>query len=74
VLGAVKAEFGRFGSHLQKVRTQLETASGTLEKLQTTRTNVLERKLRNVDALDPLESRDILELPAEEGEDEPNEA
>jgi len=65
VLGAVKAEFGLFGEHLQRVRKQLDTAAGSLEKLQTTRTNVMERKLRNVDALDPSESSGVLELPSD---------
>ncbi len=73
VLGAVKAEFGLFGEHLHRVRKQLDTATGTLEKLQTTRTNVMERKLRTVETLDPVDSREILELPDPEEGDEPNE-
>ncbi len=72
VLGAVKSEFGLFGEHLERVRKQLDTASGTLEKLQTTRTNVMERKLRTVETLDPVESREILELPSEPEEDMPD--
>ncbi len=72
VLGAVKAEFSLFGEHLERVRKQLNTASGTLEKLQTTRTNVMERKLKTVETLDPIVSKEILELPPEETEDEPN--
>jgi len=74
VLGAVKTEFGLFGDHLQKVRKQLDTATGTLERLQTTRTNMMHRKLRDIDTLESHESRELLELPPEEEEDgEPNE-
>ena len=70
VLGAVKAEFGLFGEHLERVRKQLDTAAGSLEKLQTTRTNVMERKLRNVETLDPSESPSVLELPSDPEENE----
>ncbi len=65
VLGAVKAEFENFSEHLQKVRKQLDTATGTLDKLQTTRTNQIERKLRDVETLDGTESKEILELSSE---------
>jgi len=71
VLGAVKAEFGIFSKYLQKVRKQLDTATGTLDQLQTTRTNVMERKLRTVEALDRAESGDVLELPAEQEDEAP---
>ncbi|MCK4879809.1 MAG: DNA recombination protein RmuC [Bacteroidales bacterium] len=71
VLGAVKAEFETFSDHLKKVRKQLDTATGTLDKLQTTRTNQIERKLRTVETLDAPESKEILELPSESEEDIP---
>ncbi len=71
VLGAVKSEFSRFSEHLSKVQKQLHTASGSLETLRSTRTNQIERKLRSVESLDPLESEKILELPEEEDGDEP---
>jgi DNA recombination protein RmuC len=71
VLGAVKSEFGKFTEHLGKVQKQLHTASGSLETLRVTRTNQIERKLRSVETLDPIESKEILELPADEPEDEP---
>ena len=70
VLGAVKAEFETFSDHLKKVRKQLDTASGTLDKLQTTRTNQIERKLRTVETLDAPESKEILEIPSELEEEE----
>ncbi|MEA3463128.1 MAG: DNA recombination protein RmuC [Bacteroidota bacterium] len=71
VLGAVKAEFETFSDHLKKVRKQLDTATGTLDKLQTTRTNQIERKLRTVETLDAPESKEILELPSESEEEQP---
>ena len=71
ILGAVKAEFGKFTEHLGKVQKQLRTASGSLETLRVTRTNVIERKLKSVESLDQAESKEILELPPEDGEDEP---
>lgn len=73
VLGAVKAEFGKFSEHLSKVQKQLNTASGSLETLRGTRTKQIERKLQNVEMLDPLESREVLELPSDSEENEPNE-
>lgn len=72
VLGAVKSEFGKFSEHLAKVQKQLHTASGSLETLRSTRTNQIERKLRSVETLDPVESEKILELPEDEDGDEPN--
>jgi DNA recombination protein RmuC len=71
VLGAVKAEFETFSDHLKKVRKQLDTATGTLDKLQTTRTNQIERKLRTVETLDSPETKEILELPSESEEESP---
>ncbi len=71
VLGAVKAEFETFADHLKKVRKQLDTATGTLDKLQTTRTNQIERKLRTVEILDAHESKEVLELPSESEEEQP---
>ena len=51
VLKAVKAEFSTFTSTFEKVQKQLNTASGTLENLRITRTNAMERKLRDVESL-----------------------
>ncbi|TNF72047.1 MAG: DNA recombination protein RmuC [Bacteroidetes bacterium] len=73
VLGAVKAEFSKFSDQLSKVQKQLHTASGSLETLRGTRTKQIERKLHNVEMLDPLESREVLELPSELEEDEDKE-
>jgi DNA recombination protein RmuC len=77
VLGAVKTEFGKFGGVLDKVQRQLHSATRTLEDAGT-RTRVMERKLRAVEQMDPVESAIALALPgvvAEEPEgDEPGEA
>jgi DNA recombination protein RmuC len=62
VLGAVKAEFDNFANHLKRVRKQLDTATGTLDKLQTTRTNQIKRRLRDVETMDGTESKDILDI------------
>ena len=63
VLKAVKFEFKEFSGVLSKVHKQLNTASGTLETLRTTRTNVMERKLKDVETFTAIESKEILELP-----------
>jgi len=63
ILKAVKFEFKEFSGVLTKVHKQLNTASGTLETLRTTRTNVMERKLKDVETFTVLESKEILELP-----------
>ncbi|MEN8201381.1 MAG: DNA recombination protein RmuC [Bacteroidota bacterium] len=73
VLGAVKTEFGKFSEQLNKVQKQLNTASGSLETLRSTRTNQIERKLKNVETLDAHDANEVLELPEEGGEDELNE-
>ena len=63
ILKAVKFEFKEFSGVLAKAHNQINTASGTLEKLRTTRTNVLERKLKDVETFTKIESKEILELP-----------
>lgn len=63
ILKAVKFEFRAFSGVLSKVHKQLTTASGTLDKLRTTRTNVMERKLKDVESFTALESKQVLELP-----------
>lgn len=63
ILKAVKFEFKEFATVLAKAQKQLTTASGTLETLQTTRTNVLARKLKDVETFTEIESKEILKLP-----------
>jgi DNA recombination protein RmuC len=63
VLGAVKTEFGKFGGVLDKVHRQLSTATRTIEETGT-RTRAMERRLRAVEQMDPIESAAVLALPA----------
>ena len=66
ILSAVKSEFATFGNQLTKVRSQLKTASSSLDNLQGTRTRAMERKLRDVELIETEKSNEILELPNEE--------
>jgi DNA recombination protein RmuC len=50
VLGAVKAEFGKFGDLLDKTQKKLQEASNTLDSAAV-RTRAIERKLRGVEEL-----------------------
>jgi DNA recombination protein RmuC len=50
LLGAVKTEFGKFGDVLGKVKKKLDEASKTVEQAET-RTRVMNRALRSVEAL-----------------------
>jgi DNA recombination protein RmuC len=68
ILEAVKTEFGKFSEQLDKVDDRLGKAKTELEKLRHTRTNVMERRLRDVGTLDGRESSRILELPEEGAE------
>ena len=71
VLGAVKTEFGKFGDVLDKVRNQTQTVLNTLDQAQT-RSNVMNRALRQVDALPEAQAQALLpgtaEGPQEGGE------
>ena len=62
VLKTVKLEFETFSGVFEKVQKQLNTVSGTLENLRTTRTNVMERKLKNIETLTSINSKKTLEL------------
>lgn len=62
VLQAVKAELPRYQAELRKAKEQIDRAGRTVDGIITTRTNVMERKLKTVsDSLDD-------ELPELEGE------
>ena len=70
VLGAVKAEFGKFGDVLTRVKNQAQTVLNTLDQAQT-RSNVMHRALRQVEALPEAQAQAL--LPAvTEGDDEPS--
>lgn len=51
ILGAVKTEFGKFGTVLDKAQKKINEANNELDKLVTTRTNVINRQLREVQEL-----------------------
>ena len=59
VLGAVKTEFGKFGDVLAKTRKKLEDASNTIN-LAETRTRVMARQLRGVEALPEARAQQLL--------------
>ena len=60
ILSAVKSEFATFGTQLSKVRTQLSTASSSLDVLQGTRARAMERKMRDIELIDTKKSDNIL--------------
>ncbi len=59
VLGAVKTEFGKFGEALAHTRKKLDEASNSIGKAET-RTRVLSKKLREVEALPAGESERLI--------------
>ena len=63
ILGAVKTEFTKFGGVLDKARKKISEADDELEKLVTTRTNVLMSKLRKVEELPAAQSSALLDAP-----------
>lgn len=63
ILGAVKTEFGKFEEGLKAMKGHLDTTSKDLDKLMTTRTNVITRRLRTVEGLEEGQSAAVLQLP-----------
>ena len=59
ILSAVKTEFSRFGDVLQKVKTQIDRASGTIDKAGI-RTRAMQKKLKDVEELPTEDSTKIL--------------
>jgi DNA recombination protein RmuC len=59
VLGAVKTEFGKFGDVLARTRKKLEEATHTIDAAQT-RTNVMTRRLKSVEALPETRTMELL--------------
>ena len=52
VLSAVKAELPKYQRALRRAQQQIETAGKTVDSIITTRTNVMERKLRGIDVME----------------------
>ena len=59
VLGAVRTEFGKFGTTLDKVRKQIGNVTNSLEDTSK-RSRAIERKLRNVEAATDVDTRALL--------------
>ncbi len=59
VLGAVKTEFGKFGEALARTKKKLDEASNTIDAAQT-RTNVMNRALKKVEAVSEPRTRALL--------------
>jgi len=66
ILGAVKHEFAKFQDGLKAMKGHLESTSKDLDKLMTTRTNVISRRLSTVESLDEQQSQSILQLPEQD--------
>jgi DNA recombination protein RmuC len=66
LLGAVKTEFGRFGDILEKTQKKLVEATNTLEDAGK-KTRTIERRLRNVQDINPTELPGLIEPPEAEG-------
>ena len=69
ILGAVKAEFEKFGGLLEKAQKNLQTANNQLEEVMGKRTRAIQRQLRSVEALPAKEEQNPLLDPFSE-EDE----
>jgi len=69
VLGAVKTEFGKLGAALGKVKTHLGRASNAIDATGV-RTRVLERKLRSVESLPEKDALALLDMPANDDDDD----
>ncbi len=67
VLGAVKTEFGKFGDVLARVKSQTETVLNTLQQAET-RSNVMKRALRQVEALPETQAQTLLPVDKEADE------
>lgn len=61
LLGAVKTDFGRFSDVLEKTQTKLRQASESIDSAFV-RTRSIQRHLRKVEAVDELETEQVLQL------------
>jgi DNA recombination protein RmuC len=59
VLGAVKTEFGRFGEVLAATKRQLQTVTNSIDAAET-RTRVMEKRLKGVEALPEPEAQRLI--------------
>ncbi|MCQ2451714.1 MAG: DNA recombination protein RmuC [Oscillospiraceae bacterium] len=69
ILGAVKTEFDKFGDVLLNMQRHLNQTSDDLEKLMTTRTKAISRRLKGIQQLEDSRAKELLSLtdgPADE--------
>lgn len=59
-LGAIKTEFGKFETLLEKAQNNLMSAYGQLDELKGTRTRAINRKLRDIEELPANEAATLL--------------
>ena len=75
VLSAVKAELPRYQATLRRAYDQINRAGSTVETLMTTRTRAIERKLRDVTALDDAREVELVlgaaAVPQDDADEEP---
>jgi DNA recombination protein RmuC len=69
LLGAVRTEFGKFGEVLQKTKAKLDQASKEIDNAST-RSRVIERKLRDVQTLPESRAQNLLDAPDFAGADD----
>ncbi|AYG00982.1 DNA recombination protein RmuC [Lactococcus allomyrinae] len=62
LLGSIRTEFDKFGGQLEKVQKKLQESESEITKLITTRTNVMQRKLKSIDAAPDSVSSKLLDL------------
>ena len=67
VLGAVKTEFERYGEWVARIKEQVQKAADTVDKAET-RTKMMRRALKNVEALPEGQAQSLLPL-ADNGDD-----
>jgi len=67
VLGAVKTEFDRYGEWVARIKEQVQKAADTVDKADT-RTKMMRRALKNVEALPDTQAQSMLPL-ADDGDD-----
>lgn len=74
ILGAVKTEFGKFGTVLDKTRKQLDTVRNSIDSAGQ-RTRVIERKLREVETMSITDSSGLLgEMLIEDADNRPTDS
>ena len=61
LLGAIKTEFAKFADVLEKAKKKVSEAEKELETLSTTRTRMIQSKLRTIEELPEDETKEILE-------------